>query len=80
MICCSKFVDFLLFKCLNNLITYIFANYSGRKADTDTLGLDKVGIIPDAKDGKIIVDKTERTQIKNIFAIGDVAKVSFSST
>jgi len=47
---------------------------TGRKADTDTLGLDKVGIIPDAKDGKIIVDKTERTQIKNIFAIGDVAK------
>jgi len=43
----------------------------GRSADTEKLGLDKVGITPNAKNGKI---KTyfEQTSTPNIYAIGDV--------
>jgi len=45
----------------------------GRKPYTDNLGLDKAGVILDAK-GKVEVDEHLQTNIKNIFAIGDVVK------
>lgn len=44
---------------------------TGRKANIDSLNLDKAQIIYDKKG--IIVDKYLRTNIKNIFAIGDVS-------
>mmetsp|Transcript_17325 Transcript_17325/g.27007 ORF Transcript_17325/g.27007 Transcript_17325/m.27007 type:complete len:609 (+) Transcript_17325:91-1917(+) len=43
----------------------------GRSADTELLGLDKVGIVPNSKNGKIPT-KFEQTVCPNIYAIGDV--------
>ena len=43
----------------------------GRKPYTDNLNLDKIGISLDKK-GRIKVDKNFETNIKNIYAIGDV--------
>ena len=43
----------------------------GRSADTDKLGLDKVGIKTNPKNGKIPT-KYEQTIVPNIYAIGDV--------
>ena len=45
----------------------------GRRAYTDGLGLDKVGIQTD-KAGRIEVDGQLRTNVDNIYAIGDVIK------
>eukprot|EP00127_Corallochytrium_limacisporum_P005481 Clim_evm29s206 gene=Clim_evmTU29s206 len=50
--------------------TVLFA--IGRKADTDKLGLEKAGVEYTAKSGKIAVDSEERTNVDNIYAIGDV--------
>jgi len=46
---------------------------TGRKAYTQGLQLDKVGIIPD-KYGKIETNEHFQTQVSNIYAIGDVIK------
>lgn len=43
----------------------------GRKPYTEGLGLDKVGITPN-KQGKITVDDHLKTNVDNIYAIGDV--------
>jgi dihydrolipoamide dehydrogenase len=43
----------------------------GRKPNTEVLGLDKVGIELDEK-GRVVVDGQLRTNIPNIYAIGDV--------
>jgi dihydrolipoamide dehydrogenase len=43
----------------------------GRRAFSDKLGLDKVGIESD-KRGRVVVDGHLRTKVPNIFAIGDV--------
>lgn len=45
----------------------------GRRAYTDGLGLDKVGI-PTDKAGRVEVDEHLRTTVDNIYAIGDVIK------
>ena len=45
----------------------------GRRAYTDNLGLDKVGIQTDER-GRIVVDDHLRTEVPNIYAIGDVIK------
>lgn len=45
----------------------------GRRAYTDKLGLDKVGISTDDK-GRINVDEQLRTEVDNIYAIGDVIR------
>lgn len=44
----------------------------GRRPNSDQLGLEKIGLKID-KRGFIIVDKQLRTNIPNIFAIGDIA-------
>lgn len=44
----------------------------GRTPNTDSIGLDKAGIKPDAK-GFITVDAQRRTNVPSIYAIGDVA-------
>eukprot|EP00397_Hematodinium_sp_SG-2012_P034602 GEMP01037125.1.p1 GENE.GEMP01037125.1~~GEMP01037125.1.p1 ORF type:complete len:495 (+),score=129.70 GEMP01037125.1:77-1561(+) len=44
----------------------------GRRAFTDNLGLDKVGITVDARTKKIPVNSTYQTSVPNIFAIGDI--------
>ncbi len=44
---------------------------TGRKPNTDDLGLETVGIVPDDK-GFIPVDKQLRTSVPGIFATGDV--------
>lgn len=43
----------------------------GRRAFTDRLGLENVGIERDNR-GRVVVDKHWRTKVPNIFAIGDV--------
>ena len=43
----------------------------GRKPNTDTLGLDKVGIKLDDR-GRVVVDGQFKTNVPNIYAIGDV--------
>ena len=63
---------------LNDGTKDITATYSkvlvtvGRTPNSDQLGLEKAGIKTDAK-GFIGVDAQRRTQVSNIFAIGDVA-------
>ena len=47
----------------------------GRTGDTQKLGLESVGIVPNPKNGKIIT-KYEQTDCPNIYAIGDVMEVS----
>ena len=42
----------------------------GRSADTKSLGLDTVGIVPDARNGKISC-VNEQSTASNIYAIGD---------
>jgi dihydrolipoamide dehydrogenase len=43
----------------------------GRRAYTDGLGLDKVGLVP-RKDGKLDTNKHYQTAVPNIYAVGDV--------
>lgn len=43
----------------------------GRKAYTEKLGLESVGIKPDDR-GRVVVDKLFRTSVPSIYAIGDV--------
>jgi dihydrolipoamide dehydrogenase len=43
----------------------------GRKAYTDKLGLESVGIKPDSR-GRVVVDHHFRTSVPSIYAIGDV--------
>jgi len=50
--------------------TVIFA--IGRDACTGNIGLDKVGVALNPKNGKVLHDVAERTNVDNIFAIGDV--------
>eukprot|EP00092_Neocalanus_flemingeri_P022847 GFUD01024773.1.p1 GENE.GFUD01024773.1~~GFUD01024773.1.p1 ORF type:complete len:685 (-),score=192.22 GFUD01024773.1:237-2291(-) len=44
----------------------------GRDACTANIGLDKVGVQLNPKNGKILHDTKEQTNVPNIFAIGDV--------
>ena len=44
---------------------------TGRKPNTDTLGLEKVGVKVDAS-GAIVVDAYSQSSVKNIYAVGDV--------
>ncbi len=44
---------------------------TGRKPNIGGLGLDRVGIVPDAA-GAIPVDEFSRTQVPSIYAVGDV--------
>jgi dihydrolipoamide dehydrogenase len=44
----------------------------GRKPYSAGLGLEKIGLAPDAK-GFLAVDKQMRTKVANIYAIGDIA-------
>jgi thioredoxin reductase (NADPH) len=50
--------------------TVVFA--VGRDAETANIGLDAVGVKVNPSNGKIIHDKEERTNVDNIYAIGDV--------
>lgn len=43
----------------------------GRKPNTDGLGLDKAGVKTGQK-GEIVVDQYSRTNVENIYAVGDV--------
>ncbi|CAE7472159.1 EMB2360 [Symbiodinium natans] len=45
---------------------------TGRRPNTEELGLEAVGVEVDALSGKILVDKFSRTTVPSIFAIGDV--------
>jgi len=50
--------------------TVIFA--IGRDACTATIGLDKVGVATNPKNGKILHDSKEQTNVPHVYAIGDV--------
>jgi len=43
----------------------------GRKANTDNLGLKRVGVKLDSQ-GNVVVDEWQKTNVENIFSIGDV--------
>ncbi len=43
----------------------------GRRANTDGLGLDAIGLEPDDR-GRVVVDERYRTAVEGVFAIGDV--------
>lgn len=45
---------------------------TGRRPNSDDLGLEEVGVKIDPKSGKILVDEFSRTSVESIFAIGDV--------
>jgi len=44
---------------------------NGRTGNTDDLGLDTIGIVPDSR-GLLTVDKQYTTSVPNIYAVGDV--------
>jgi NAD(P) transhydrogenase len=44
---------------------------NGRTGNTDTLGLDKIGLVPDHR-GHLKVDEGYRTSVPHIYAVGDV--------
>ena len=44
---------------------------NGRTGNTEHLGLDKVGLVPDSR-GQLAVDDRYATSVANIFAVGDV--------
>ena len=46
---------------------------TGRKADCSKISIENIGVKL-AKSGKIIVDKFDKTNIENIFAIGDISE------
>ena len=50
--------------------TVIFA--IGRDACTKNIGLENVGVALNSKNGKILHDSNEKTNVGNIYAIGDV--------
>jgi len=52
---------------------------TGRKADTENLGLENAGVLYDNSDGKISVTN-ERTNVPHIYAIGDVIKGNLELT
>lgn len=54
---------------IDNVNTLIWA--IGRHALTKDLGLDKVGVKMDNK-GQVIVDEFQNSNVKNIYALGDV--------
>ena len=45
----------------------------GRHAQTSTLNLQAAGVQVHAESGKIVTDKCDRTNVKHIYALGDVA-------
>lgn len=55
----------------STVVTDCILYATGRKPNTDDLGLDTAGVQLGDK-GEIIVDKESRTNIENIFAVGDV--------
>ena len=62
---------------LDGITTYHEEKYEmvlfaiGRTADTDKLGIQNIGLTA-TKTGKLIADDQDRTNIENVFAIGDV--------
>ena len=44
----------------------------GRDAETAKIGLDKAGVEINSKNGKIVADAGEKTNVDNIYAVGDV--------
>jgi thioredoxin reductase (NADPH) len=44
----------------------------GRQADTDKLGLDKIGVKTNPKNKRILANKFEQTDCPNVYALGDV--------
>jgi NAD(P) transhydrogenase len=44
---------------------------NGRTGNTDDLGLDNIGLKPDSR-GQLSVDEVYRTEVPNIYAVGDV--------
>lgn len=45
----------------------------GRHANTEKLGLDKAGVKINEKNGDVIADEYQNTNVENIYSIGDVS-------
>ncbi|VDD75488.1 unnamed protein product [Mesocestoides corti] len=80
----GKHEDGTLFKDTFNtgVVTFFYNNVIfavGRDPCTTSIGLQNVGVETD-KNGRVIVDSEERTNISNIFAIGDVNNIGFQLT
>uniref|UniRef100_H3CPJ1 thioredoxin-disulfide reductase (NADPH) n=1 Tax=Tetraodon nigroviridis TaxID=99883 RepID=H3CPJ1_TETNG len=52
----------------------------GRNACTDKIGLDKVGVKVNPKNGKIPVNDEEQTSVPHIYAIGDILEEKWELT
>uniref|UniRef100_A0A8C5GIS3 thioredoxin-disulfide reductase (NADPH) n=1 Tax=Gouania willdenowi TaxID=441366 RepID=A0A8C5GIS3_GOUWI len=52
----------------------------GRDACTDKIGLDKVGVKVNPKNGKVPVNDEEQTNVPHIFAIGDILEGKWELT
>jgi thioredoxin reductase (NADPH) len=50
--------------------TVLFA--IGRDACTNTIGIDKAGVMLNPRNGKVICDEKEQTNVPHIYAIGDI--------
>lgn len=50
--------------------TVLFA--IGRDACTSTIGIDKAGVLLNPKNGKVITDEKEQSNVPHIYAIGDI--------
>lgn len=73
-----KFIDILiLFSFKFSIALYFLLLILGRLAQTQSLGLDKIGVEVDSASGKIITNN-EQTSVPNIYAIGDVLLVSIA--
>ena len=44
---------------------------NGRSGNTDNLGLENIGLVPNSR-GQLAVDEHYRTEVENIYAVGDV--------
>eukprot|EP00927_Polykrikos_kofoidii_P049367 TRINITY_DN43432_c0_g1_i1.p1 TRINITY_DN43432_c0_g1~~TRINITY_DN43432_c0_g1_i1.p1 ORF type:complete len:588 (-),score=107.61 TRINITY_DN43432_c0_g1_i1:300-2063(-) len=53
-----------------NVDNVMFA--TGRRPNSDKLGLDEVGVKLDDRSGKVIVDEFSKTSVDSIYAIGDI--------
>ncbi len=54
-----------------NIVSDVVFFATGRKANTEELNLDKVGINT-KNNGQVIIDKTQATSLPHVYAVGDV--------
>mmetsp|Transcript_72299 Transcript_72299/g.150828 ORF Transcript_72299/g.150828 Transcript_72299/m.150828 type:complete len:488 (+) Transcript_72299:109-1572(+) len=56
----------------NEITSDVIMFATGRKPNSDKMGLEEVGVKLDEKSGKVLVDEYSKTNIDSIYALGDV--------